>query len=82
MDKKKQRDSNMELLRIIAMLLVMILHTDLISFDGLNVIDTVSQPTFSFLRKAVKIAKKPQTATAPAMPHVPAVRATLQTAGL
>ena len=54
MDKKKQRDSNMELLRIIAMLLVMILHTNLISFDGLNVIDTVSQPTFSFLRIGVQ----------------------------
>ena len=41
----KQRDSNMELLRIVAMLLVMILHTDLISFDGLNVVDPVNEPT-------------------------------------
>lgn len=44
----------MELLRIVAMLLVMILHTDLISFDGLNVVDPVNEPTLSFFRIAVQ----------------------------
>lgn len=54
LETTKQRDSNMELLRIVAMLLVMILHTDLISFDGLNVVDPVNEPTLSFFRIAVQ----------------------------
>ena len=47
---KKQRDSNMELLRIIAMLLVMIVHADFRALSCPSTLDTNLYPDSSFLR--------------------------------
>ena len=46
----KQRDSNMELLRIIAMFLVMLFHIDFISLNGTNHITPEFTPLKSFIR--------------------------------
>ena len=45
-----KRDSNMELLRIIAMLFVMFFHTNVISFHGTNIIDLSNYTFNSFIR--------------------------------
>ena len=48
--RKKVRDSNMELLRIAAMLLVLIYHTNFLSFGAPSVIETRTIPLTVFLR--------------------------------
>lgn len=46
----KQRDSNFELLRIIAILLVLVLHADFLSLEGPYPSEIVESPLDSFLR--------------------------------
>lgn len=48
--KKKMRDSNMELLRIVAMLLVLIYHTNFLSFGAPTIAEAKSLPLTVFAR--------------------------------
>ncbi len=50
----KVRQSNIELLRIISMLLVLIIHANFVSIDCPNIDDIEASPTSSFLRILVQ----------------------------
>lgn len=47
---KKERDSNIELLRLIAMFMVLIVHADFFSLGVPTHDDIISAPTSAFLR--------------------------------
>ena len=47
---RKERDSNLELLRIIAMLLVLMVHADFKALDTPTVGEIINNPESSFLR--------------------------------
>ena len=54
MDRKITRDSNMELLRIVSMLLIMVLHADFASLSIPTIIECDNSPVISFLRFLVE----------------------------
>ena len=52
--EKKERDSNMELLRIITMLMILLLHADFFATGCPSDEDMISQPVFTFLKSGIE----------------------------
>ncbi len=51
----KTRDLNIELLRIISIILILVLHTDLIFFDDRDIVNTSAEPISSFIRIFIEL---------------------------
>lgn len=51
---RKERDSNMELMRIITMMMIMILHADFLSTGSPNSMDFITMPVVSLLKSGLE----------------------------